>query len=80
MLSIGIREVSTMNEQTLTALYYTESHPDRQRTFLGIFSSEEKAKTAMLRHMVAENLRLPNASIGEWNYTFDEAVLDEGAY
>lgn len=66
--------------ETLISLCYTESHPDRQRTFLGIFSSEERAKEAMLRHMRQEKLALPLASIGEWNYTFDEAVLDEGAY
>lgn len=66
--------------ETLFALYYTESHPDRQRTFLGIFSSEEKAKEAMLRHMAREKELLPRASIGEWNYTFDEAVIDDRAY
>lgn len=60
----------------LVALYYTENHPDRDRTFIGIFSSEEKAQAAMRSHMAAEQKRLPYASIREWDYTFDEAILD----
>ena len=65
-------------DETLYSLTYTESHPDRDRTFLGIFSSEERAKVAMLEHMRQEKLSLPNAHIAEWDYSFDEAILDEG--
>lgn len=63
--------------RTLISLTYIESHPDRERTFLGIFSSEAKATEAMNRHMLREKMRLPRASIGEWNYYFDEAELDQ---
>ena len=64
---------------TLISLSYTEGHPDRDRTFLGFFSSEDKAKLAMNEHMKAEQTRLPSSYIAECHYTFDEAVLDEGA-
>jgi len=66
--------------EPLCALTYTEGHPDRERTFLGIFSSEDNAKVIMREHMAQEQARLPHASIREWHYTFDETTLDERAW
>jgi hypothetical protein len=62
--------------EPLISLSYTEGHPDRCRTFLGIFSTMERAREAMGRHMSNEKQRLPYARISRWNYTFDEARLD----
>lgn len=60
----------------LYALHYTESHPDRETRFLGVFSTEEKAETARREHMSSEKASLPRASISEWNYTICETELD----
>ena len=62
---------------TCYAVLYVESHPDKERTFLGVFSSEEKAQKAIDEHMAAEKARLPRASIGSWNYSIFEGKLDE---
>jgi hypothetical protein len=64
-------------KRSFIALYYTESHQDRDRTFLGIFSKTELAKKKMQQHMTVEKARLPCASIDTWNYSFDEAVVDD---
>lgn len=61
---------------TLIALTYIESHPDKCRTFLGIFSTEEKAMEKMRQHMAYEKQNLPYANISEYNYYFDETELD----
>lgn len=63
---------------TVFAALYTESHRDKMQTFLGIFSSEERAQAACDEHMVAEKRRLPRASIGSWNYQIFESELDSG--
>jgi hypothetical protein len=68
--------MDTAEAPTLISLSYTEGHPDKCRTFLGIFSTMERAQEAMGRHMSSEKQRLPYASIGEWNYDFNEAQLD----
>lgn len=56
----------------LYALYYTENHPDRERSFLGIYESEELAKKALLIDLGLEQKRLPEAHISESDYTIDE--------
>lgn len=65
-----------MDPEELIVVYYTESHPDRDRTFIGIFSSEEKAQKAQDAHMAREKARLPDAYIGDSCYTWDSAVVD----
>ncbi len=56
---------------------YTESHPDRESRFIGVFSTEEKADAARDRHMASEKASLPRASINEWNYSICESDLDQ---
>jgi len=58
------------------AVTYVESHPDKDMTFLGVFSSEEKAEEAMCKHMAQEKVRLPRAYISESNYHFHECILN----
>ena len=59
------------------AVLYTESHPWKETTFLGVFSSEAKAKEAIQRHMSAERSRLPHARIDEYNYQIFEGEIDQ---
>ena len=61
---------------TLTALVYVENHPDRHVTFLGVFTSREKAETARDLHLRMEQARLPGARISEYDYSFYEGILD----
>lgn len=60
------------------AVLYTENHPDKDRTFLGVFSTEEKAKEAIARHMAAEKARLPRAYISDMDYDIFEGLVDLG--
>lgn len=69
-----------LDAQEHYAVLYTESHPDRETTFLGVFSSEEKAKEAIQRHMSAERSRLPHARIDEYNYQIFEGEIDQGCW
>lgn len=67
-------------EKMLIALIYTESHPDKEQTFLGIFDSEDKAREAMEAHMAFEKARLPQAYISKFCYDFHESYLNRKFY
>jgi hypothetical protein len=76
ILSLCECEAPAEVKPTLIALYYTESHPDRYRTFLGIFSSQELAEKKMAEHMRLEKRMYPQAYIDKYNYSFNKAELD----
>ena len=62
----------------LHAVIYVESHYDKQLTFLGVFSTEEKAEAARDSHMESEQLALPRASINKYNYSIYGTEVDSG--
>jgi len=63
-------------EKTLYAVLYTEDHPDRERTFLGVYGSPELAETAIERHICSETARLPSALMAQHNYEVFEGELN----
>lgn len=69
-----------VDTSTNYAVLYTESHPDRAVTFLGVFSTEEKAQKAIDKHMADEKARLPHASINTWNYRIYAGSIDQGEW
>ena len=66
-----------MEDTKFWAAWYEENHPDKERDFLGIFSSEEKAQAACDSHMKSEKKRLPHANIGENDYIIRGCMLDQ---
>lgn len=75
-LLVGEDAFEVIGEEDLIVVTYTESHPDRARHLVGVFTTEAKAQEAQDAHMRMEQRRLPDASIGSWNYTWDERVVD----
>lgn len=75
-------EKAAEDDEVLTnyAVLYTESHPDKAVTFLGVFSTEEKAQKAIDKHMADEKARLPRASISPWNYRIYAGAVDQGEW
>lgn len=64
-------------DRALIALVYTENHPDRETTFLGIFSSEEKAQKARDNHDAMRKATLPQLGNRIHGfYFFHESELD----
>jgi len=59
------------------AVLYTENHPDKFTTFLGVYSSEEAANEAIEEHMHDERLRLPNGNITHSDYQIFYGEIDE---
>ncbi len=65
-------------QKPVYVLYRTESHRDRITTFLGVFSSEEKAKEAMARNQKLGVSTYRPAGYPAWEYDIVEAILNEG--
>lgn len=55
---------------TVWVAYRIEDHPDREMTFLGVFTSEEKAQEACDRHCATKSYHR------DWEYTVRECALD----
>ena len=67
--------------RTLISLSYTENHPDRERTFLGIFSSKEKAQEAQDEHDAWRRKSLPQLGKREHGfYHWDEVEIDQEVF
>lgn len=64
-------------DQELVVVIYTENHRDRQQTFIGIFSSRDKAAEAAEKHRAREQARLPGARISKADYFYYHCQLDE---
>lgn len=60
------------------AVYRQESHPDKEVTFLGIFSSEAKAEEAIARHRATGKSPYYPDGWPEYEYAIRECTLDSG--
>lgn len=63
-------------ENPVFAVWYVENHPDKELTFIGVFSTEKKAQEAMEKHLADEQRHIPNANVSSSDYTIAECDLD----